>query len=263
MPARNRFEKDYYGILGVGSDAGADEIRKAYRRLALQWHPDRNAGNPQAAERFKEISEAYAVLIDAGKRTEYDQARTAATERPFSYSRDDLFRDMFTNPNARDVFEELAREFERMGMRVDRHFFQRTLFGGTVVTGGIFIITPLTPVMAMYRLARAALRSGRPATPVGASQHGSGLISGLIRLGRALLAPSTNRLEERQDPILPLRLTRAEAQRGASKRVVVHRDGHPRELLVNVPAGVQGGTRLRLRPRNGEPEEIFLTVEVE
>jgi molecular chaperone DnaJ len=67
--------KDYYQILGVPETATVDEIKRAFRRLAKQHHPDRNPGNPQAAERFKEINEAHDVLSDAAKRKQYDQLR--------------------------------------------------------------------------------------------------------------------------------------------------------------------------------------------
>ncbi len=64
---------DYYKILGVGKNASEEEIKKAYRKLARQYHPDRNPGNKQAEERFKEISQAHDVLSDAEKRKEYDR----------------------------------------------------------------------------------------------------------------------------------------------------------------------------------------------
>lgn len=67
--------KDFYQVLGVPDSAPAEEIKKAYRRLAKQYHPDANPNNPQAADRFKEISEAHAVLSDADKRKKYDQMR--------------------------------------------------------------------------------------------------------------------------------------------------------------------------------------------
>ncbi|MFZ2490055.1 MAG: DnaJ domain-containing protein, partial [Thermoanaerobaculia bacterium] len=66
-------EKDYYELLGVGKSASEDEIKKAYRNLAKKFHPDKNKGNKEAESRFKEISEAYAVLSDKEKRAQYDR----------------------------------------------------------------------------------------------------------------------------------------------------------------------------------------------
>src|ERR1051325_4223767 len=67
--------KDYYAVLGVSASATQDEIKKQYRKLAAKHHPDKNAGDPKAADRFKEISEAYQVIGDADKRKQYDQMR--------------------------------------------------------------------------------------------------------------------------------------------------------------------------------------------
>jgi molecular chaperone DnaJ len=72
---REWFEKDYYAILGVPKNASPSEIKKAYRKLAQQHHPDANAGDPKAEERFKEVSSAYDVLGDENKRKAYDRAR--------------------------------------------------------------------------------------------------------------------------------------------------------------------------------------------
>jgi curved DNA-binding protein CbpA len=98
--ARTRLDRDYYAILGLHPEATEEEIRRAYRRLALEWHPDQRPGDPRAAERFKEISEAYAVLINAPRRREYDQARQAGAAGSFRHTQEDLFRDLFTDPRA-------------------------------------------------------------------------------------------------------------------------------------------------------------------
>ena len=67
--------RDYYEVLGVKRDCSQAEVKSAYRKLAKEYHPDANPDNPAAAERFKEIGEAYSVLSDADKRKKYDQMR--------------------------------------------------------------------------------------------------------------------------------------------------------------------------------------------
>ena len=121
--------KDYYQILGVEKRATAEQIKQAYRKLALQYHPDRNPGNPRAGEQFKEVSEAYGVLMDREKRRAYD-ARQTPFGGTYQYRQEDIFRDMFRNPNVSDLFRELGREFEKYGVRFDQRFLNRVFFGG-------------------------------------------------------------------------------------------------------------------------------------
>ena len=75
MSTKDWIEKDYYKVLGVSKDAKPEEIKKAYRKLARNNHPDQNPGNADAERRFKEISEANDVLSNEAKRKEYDEAR--------------------------------------------------------------------------------------------------------------------------------------------------------------------------------------------
>jgi DnaJ-class molecular chaperone len=261
--------RDYYGALGVGSEATEEEIRRAYRRLALQWHPDRNPGNPQAEERFKEISEAYAVLIDPAKRGAFDGARRSGAPGGFGTSREDVFRDLFNDPRASAIFEELARELGRMGMRVDRRDFERTLFGGrVVVTGGVFVVTPLTPLRMIWGLGRAALRGARAAERAEAARalpSRGGLLARAVAAGRRLF--DGGRPAARGDVTFPLRLTRAEAGVGARKRVTLRRADGDDEVVVTIPAGTRQGTRLRLRGKGrllagGARGDAYLVVEV-
>lgn len=72
---RDWVEKDFYAVLGVGPDASADDIKRAYRKLAQQFHPDANPGDAAAEDRFKEVTEAYSVLSSSEKRAEYDEVR--------------------------------------------------------------------------------------------------------------------------------------------------------------------------------------------
>jgi len=66
-------KRDYYEILGVGKSASTDEIKKAYRKVAMQYHPDRNPGDKSAEEKFKEAAEAYEILSDSDKKSQYDR----------------------------------------------------------------------------------------------------------------------------------------------------------------------------------------------
>jgi len=66
-------KRDYYEIIGLDRNASTDEVKRSYRKLAMKYHPDRNPGDHEAEERFKEAAEAYAVLSDAEKRAQYDQ----------------------------------------------------------------------------------------------------------------------------------------------------------------------------------------------
>jgi len=112
--------KDYYAVLGVEKTADIEQIKKAYRKLAVKYHPDKNPGDKAAEERFKEITEAYAVLSDKEKRRQYDQFGEAGFHQRFSQE------DIFRNVDLNDIF----REF---GFGGDDLFGQ--LFGGR---GGAF-----------------------------------------------------------------------------------------------------------------------------
>lgn len=93
--------EDYYQILGVQKTADPEEIKKAYRKLALKYHPDKNPNNPTAEANFKKISEAYAVLSDQEKRKQYDNFGSDQFSQ--RYSREDIFRDFDINQILRDL----------------------------------------------------------------------------------------------------------------------------------------------------------------
>ncbi|HIC91188.1 MAG TPA: J domain-containing protein [Syntrophaceae bacterium] len=107
--------RDYYEVLGVKRDATTEEIKRAYRKLALKYHPDRTKGDRAAEEKFKEINEAYAVLSDPEKRKQYDAFGSTEFHRRFT--QEDIFRDF--------DFGSLFREF---GLGED--IFNR-IFGGS------------------------------------------------------------------------------------------------------------------------------------
>jgi curved DNA-binding protein len=95
-------QKDYYKSLGVSKDASAGDIKKAYRKLALKYHPDHASGDKAKEERFKEISEAYAVLSDAEKRKKYDTFGSEGFSQHFSQE------DIFRGSNIEDILKEFG-----------------------------------------------------------------------------------------------------------------------------------------------------------
>jgi molecular chaperone DnaJ len=107
--------RDYYDVLNVPRDASKDDVKNAYRKLALQYHPDRNK-SPEAEEKFKEISEAYAVLSDEEKRREYDQFGHAGIDSRYSW--DDLFRGV----DFGEIFRDIGFGFGGFDSIFDRFF---------------------------------------------------------------------------------------------------------------------------------------------
>lgn len=106
-------ERNYYTVLGVSRGAGAEEIKKAYRRLAVKYHPDKNPGDKEAEERFKEISEAYQVLSEPRKREIYDHFGQAGLKgRGFGFHDPfQIFREFFGGSFGGDIFGDLGDLF--------------------------------------------------------------------------------------------------------------------------------------------------------
>lgn len=288
-------EKEYYAILGLREDATPEEVRKAYRKLALHYHPDRNRGDAGAEERFKAISEAYAVLIDPERRRLYDLSRRAgagvgtgtgatagyrAQPGPYS-SQEDILRDLLHNRDAAAVFEELTREFQRMGFRFDDSFVRHVFFGGRgFVFGGVFFGGP-------FRWGRTAegewsggfrrriepwgpwryrTPEGRMESPGLFARLGSALqrlASGIGRAAQLALGAGWQGGDLTQD----LSITPEEARSGTSKHVRLTRGNEVAELIVAVPSGVRPGTRLRLRgkglvDKTGVPGDLYLRIHI-
>jgi len=113
VASQDWFDKDFYKVLGVAKDTSDAELKKTYRKLARQFHPDSNAGDAKAEARFKEISEAYSVLSDPEQRAEYDQVRAMGSGARFTSGAagqpggfEDVFGSMFGGSNRRAGFQQ-------------------------------------------------------------------------------------------------------------------------------------------------------------
>jgi len=146
MAAKDLYEKDFYQILGVDKKANADEIKKKYRSLARDLHPDKNQGNSALEEKFKAVSEAYDILSDSKKRAEYDEARSmferggfrAPTGGGQNFQGGD-FNDIFGGGNPQDIFANLFGGGGRRGPRKGSDLqtesaitFKESVFGTTL-----------------------------------------------------------------------------------------------------------------------------------
>jgi len=270
--------KDYYELLELDRDASQEQIRKSYRRLALKYHPDRNPGDPKAEENFKKIAEAYGVLIDPVKRSEYDQwLRTGAQERVagggFRYSQEEIFQDLFKDPTFSRVFQDLFREFEKAGFRFDQSFFDQIFFGGRgVFFGGIFLWGPFG--FRRMKIGRPQQRPKvvRPETsqiqPFGLLKRlGKKIGNFLLGSQKALPAGRQNATLGPQDLTYNLTLPTEEAERGTWVTIAIDRGQGQEKLKVRVPPGTRSGTRLRLKGkgkrRGNGSGDLYLTVNLE
>lgn len=234
-------ERDYYEILGVGSDASEEEIKKAYRRMALKYHPDRSPDNPEATERFKEAAEAYEVLSNEETRRRYDLYGHAGLKgvplHEFS-SVDDIFSvfsDFFAGTG---IFDDL------LGAR-----FTRTARKGRSlrVTLEVDLAEVLTGTEKTIALARAEMCDKCQGS--GAPEDGIRTCSRCRGYGQV----------ESQQGFFRMRTTCPRCH--GQGRVIVDpcsqcggtgRVEKEVEIIVKVPAGMESGTRLRVRGE-GEP----------
>ena len=293
MASQDWIDKDFYSILGVSKDASAADVKKAYRKLARQYHPDQNPGDTEAEQRFKDITEANSVLSDPEERKQYDAIRAMGSGARFtaggpggaggSANFEDLFGDIFGGGGRRRTtytttgggfgggggFEDLFSQFggapggyqappaRGEDIRTETTIPFRSAVNGTTVRlrrGNGQETTVRVP---------AGVRDGQRLRIAGKGHSGPGGPGDLYVTVRVRPHPFFTRVEGTDDVEVTVPVTFPEAALGATIEVPTLDGGTVR---VKVPAGTSSGRRLRVKGRGistaGGAGNLLVTVEV-
>lgn len=276
--------ENYYDLLGVAKTASEAEIKKAYRKLAMQYHPDRNPNDKSAEEKFKKINEAYAVLSDADKKRQYDTVGDSRFHQ--QYSSEDIFRGT-----------DFSSIFDEMGLGGRNSFFS-SFFGGQAGGGragggfgqqgpakGQDVEFPVSiGFLDAYRGVEKPISfkltdgTGREMTVKipkgiktgaklriggrGAPSRNGGQPGDLFIIVSILEHPEFKRVDDNIEVTLNLKVS--EAFLGASKTVHTPEG----EKKIKIPAGVKAGTKVRLKGlgfpiAGGGTGDLFAVVDLD
>ncbi len=219
---------EYYEILGLSKGASAQEVKKSYRKLALKYHPDKNPDDKAAEEKFKEISEAYAVLSDPEKKKQYDTYGSADFHQ--RYSQEDIFKNF--------NMDDILRQFGFGGA------------GGAGRGGGGF------------RMNMGGAGGGSQFSNI-FSQAGGAANGGCGGGCHSQQPPPKG-----QDMTYQLSVTLEDVLNGAEKSIALRNNGTNNSVNVKVPKGIEAGKKLRLKgkggqaPPGGVPGDLFLKIDI-
>ena len=280
--ARTKEFKDYYKILDVSDSANQEDIKKSYRKLALELHPDHNPNDPASENKIKEITEAYGVLSDPNKKQEYDRfrsdylsGRTTSSSR-FRYSQEDIFSSMFQGQNARDIFQELNREFSRSGVRSGNSFFESIFFGGAV--GGLGRILRMVPgpigrigmglkLAQMVGTSLYTLNKMKKAKDAANPDKTQSDENPLVNNLKGMFGKNQSEKKSTLDMDFAISASPAEALNGTRKKISYQVDGKTEQLIIRIPPKFPSGGKLRIRQKgrtqNGNRGDLILTINID
>lgn len=234
-------KRDYYEVLGIGKGASADELKKAYRKLARKYHPDLNKNDPQTEAKFKEVQEAYDTLTDPKKKSSYDQYGHAGVD---------------SEAAARAAAAAAAAGHGSGGFR-----YSTQTPGGATVDFGNVDLSDLFEQMSGQGRRRGAKRGGRRG-PMGGGMGGGGF-GGFEDLAPEQ-APAGNDLQHE------ITLSFLDAVKGTTLDLRLNQaDGSGSQTIsVKIPAGVDEGSKIRVRGKGhvsqygGEPGDLIITTRI-
>ena len=278
--ARIKEFKDYYEILHLPDSANQEEIKRSFRKLALELHPAQNPNDPESENKFKEITEAYGVLSDPKKKQEYDRFRSdylsCRRASRFHYSQEDIFSSMFQGQNVREIFDELNREFSRSGFRSGNSFFQTLFFGGAV--GGLGRILRMVPgpigrigmglklaqvvgtsLYTLHKMKKA--KSTKEPDKVNKSENP------LINNLKGMFGKNQSENKSTLDMDFAITASPAEVLNGTRKKISYQVDGTTEQLIIRIPPKFPSGGKLRIRQKgrtqNENRGDLILTINID
>ncbi len=272
MAAKDLYEKDFYKVLGIDKKATPDEIKKKYRSLARDLHPDKNQGNAALEEKFKAVSEAYDILSDSKKRAEYDEARSMFERGGFraptgggQYQGGD-FSDMFGGGNPQDIFANLFGGGGRRGPRKGSDLqtestitFKESVFGTTL---DLKLNTDGNGPQNISARVPAGVNDGAKIRVKGKGAPGEGGAGDLFIQLHVKPHPIFSRKGEHL--ILTLPVTFPEAALGADLKVPTLAGD---DVTVRLAAGTPTGRVLRVKGRGIKKGaitgDLLITIEVQ
>ena len=272
MAAKDLYEKDFYKVLGVDKKATADEIKKKYRSLARDLHPDKTQGDSALEEKFKAVSEAYDILSDAKKRAEYDEARSLFERGGFraptggGFQGGD-FSDIFGGGNPQDIFANLfggagMRRGPRKGQDLQTEStitFKESIFGTTL---DLKLSTDGKAAQNITARVPAGVNDGAQIRVKGKGAPGEAGPGDLFILLTVKAHPIFSRKGE--NLLLTLPVTFAEATLGADIKVPTLAG---EDVTVRLAAGTPTGRVLRVKGRGitkgGTTGDLLVTIEVQ
>ena len=271
MAAKDLYEKDFYKVLGVDKKAAADEIKKKYRALARDLHPDKTKGDSAKEEKFKAVSEAYEILSDAKKRAEYDEARSLFERGGFRAPQGGGFQggdfhDVFGGGNPQDIFANLFGNAARRGPRKGQDLqteatitFRESVFGTTL---DLRLATDRGQAQNISARVPTGVNDGAKIRVKGKGAQGEAGPGDLFIQLHVKPHPIFSRKGENLTMTLPV--TFAEAALGADIKVPTMAGD---DVTVRIAPGTPNGRTLRVKGRGivkgSTTGDLLVTVEVQ
>jgi DnaJ-class molecular chaperone len=248
-------QMDYYQVLDVDQNADAQQIKEAYRKLALRYHPDRNKDKPEAVEKMKSLNEAYAVLSNPTKRREYDSLRLQFGSGAYSQFRKNYSeQDIFSGSDINAIFEQMARAFGLRGFdEIFREFYGQEYRGFLFGKPGFF--------------AKGFVFTAPPGK--GKAQQPSALLQGNMGKIYRYIFKKISGLELPQngaDINDVIYLSPQQAREGGPYAYYLRKND--KKLVIKIPPAVKDGQRIRLAEMGeagkagGTPGDLYLKVHI-